>query len=129
MKNLELSINDLGLDSQEFLITTNDRILESYHDSINTFYQTSLGKIEALIVNHLLQHTDNLDNYELHLTGLTSQSGYFILDGEKVLRYSYKMESENSAVRDLRVVDDILYNFKYEVYSYVDNEYLYIEED
>lgn len=129
MKNLELSINDLGLDSQEFLKTTNDRILEKYHNDINTFYQTSVGKVETLIVNHLLQHTDNLDSYELHLTGLTSQSGYFILDGEKVLRYSYKMELEDSVVRDLRVVDEILYNFKYEVYSYVENEYLFIEED
>lgn len=129
MKDLKLSINDLGLDSQEFLKTTNDRILEKLHNDINTFYSTLVGKVETMIISHLLQHTANLDNYELHLTGLTNQSGYFILDGEKVLRYSYKMELEDSVVRDLRVVDEVLYNFKYEVYSYVDNEYLYIEED
>lgn len=84
------------------------------------------AKIDEMIINRLLEHSSSLDNYThtaVDLWGEEVESGYFTLDGKKVLRY-YKAFNININIDN----NTMNCTMKYEVYDYVANEFLYLEE-
>ena len=103
--------------------TPMEELLQSNHN----WRVMNSAKIDEMIINRLLEHSSSLDDYT-HVVWDTekvgAESGYFTLDGKKVLKYykAFNMNIDNG-------IDGTAMNctMKYEVYDYVANEFLYLE--
>lgn len=126
MKDLKLSIKDLDVDIyQDIPNKTFKQILAETN--------ATLGLIDEMIVERLLRYTDDLDSLTHYVNSTNGEYGEFILDGKKLLRY-FKKVSTNSdyLVQHWDVLDDksmeITMTVKYEIFDYVENRYVYLED-
>lgn len=95
---------------------------------IQSQLMSTLGLIDNLMIDRLLEHYSDLD--DVHLTVSDNHdSGYFTdaKSGSKVMKFTKKV-SYTPPDRLNWDSDEYVVEVSYEVYDYITNEYLYLED-
>lgn len=91
-----------------------------YRQQITSWYQSKITLLESLIYKHI-EHLEGV--YLVECKHTLHDPTYYIVDrgGKNIVRWTHK---QDTVWKDGKT----LMYFKYEAYSYLDNDYLYIEE-
>lgn len=100
--------------------TPMEELLQSTHN----WRAMNSAKIDEMVINRLLEHSPSLDNYTHAVVGIwdeEAERGHFTLADKKVLRYykAFNINIDNNTMNS---------TMKYEVYDYIANEFLYLED-